>query len=112
MFFFNEYQGFWWIKLIGTILSLLSVPFLFYTVNGAFGKTPDFINILIFFISAGIGYLIEFVLLKINFILPLNFIPITIFVGLAILFVCYTFNPPKIPLFLDPLTKTYGYRLK
>ncbi len=107
-FFFKEYKGFWWIKLIGTVIGVLSVPILFYTIGGVFGKTPDFINILIFFVSAGLGYLIEGLLLKSNFYLPLNFIPIIILIIITILFIIFTYFPPKIPLFLDPLTNNYG----
>lgn len=107
-FFFKEYQGFWWIKLIGIVVGVISIPILFYTVNGAFGKTPDFINILFFFVSAGIGFLIEGLLLKNNFTLPLKFTPIIIIIFLSILFIVFTYFPLKIPLFLDPLTKTYG----
>ena len=107
-FFFKDYHGFWWVKLIGTVTSVLSIAILFYTIGGAFGKTPDYINILIFFVSAGLGYLIEGLLLKSNFFLPLNFIPIIILIIITILFIIFTYFPPKIPLFLDPLTNNYG----
>ena len=29
-------------------------------------------------------------------------------ISLVLLFIIFTYFPPKIPLFLDPLTKTYG----
>ena len=32
--------------------SLVLIPVLFYTLNGVFGTTPDFVNITIFFVSA------------------------------------------------------------
>ena len=94
--------------MIGTITGVLCIPILFYTIGGAFFKTPDYINILIFFVSAGIGYLVEGLLLKSNFNLPLNFIPIIILIIIAVLFIVFTYLPPEIPLFLDPITKTYG----
>ena len=41
-FFFREdFSGFWWVKLVGIIVGVLAIPILFYTYNGAFGKTPD-----------------------------------------------------------------------
>ena len=52
--------GFWAILLTGLIL----IPVFFYTINGIFGKTPDFINIAIFFISAAIAFIIEALLFK------------------------------------------------
>ena len=110
-FFYAEYQGFWWIKFIGVFVSIITMPILFYTVNGAIGKTPDFINIFIFFISAGIGYFIEGILLKNNLVLPLKFIPIITLFLIGIFFVYFTFFPLKIPLFLDPLSNTYGIKI-
>ena len=50
---FREYKNFWCIKLIGITTSLTLIPVLFYTYNGVFGRSPDFVNITIFFISAG-----------------------------------------------------------
>ena len=56
-FFFKEREDFFRIKLRGILLGLLLIPILFYTYNGAIGKSPDFLNILIFFISAAAVYL-------------------------------------------------------
>ena len=63
-FFFKEYDNFWCVKLIGTLSGLISIPILFYTYNGAFGKSPDWLNITIFFISAAITFLVETRLFK------------------------------------------------
>jgi hypothetical protein len=57
--FFRERGDFWCIKLRGILLGLILIPILFYTYNGAIGKSPDFINIAIFFISALIAYFYE-----------------------------------------------------
>ena len=52
-FFFREdFSGFWWVKLVGIIVGELAIPILFYTNNGAFGKTPDWLNISFFFAIA------------------------------------------------------------
>ena len=57
--FFREEKAFWCIKLRGIVLGLALIPVLFYTYNGVIGKSPDWINIAIFFISAAIAYLWE-----------------------------------------------------
>ena len=58
-FFFSEREDFWCVKLKGTLLGLVLIPVLFYTYNGAIGKSPDWLNITIFFISAAIAYIYE-----------------------------------------------------
>ena len=107
-FFRAQYPAFWWIKLIGITISLLSIPVLFYTFNGAFGKTPDWLNITFFFISAFIGYFIEYLLFRKEFSLPYPQIAFIILLVFALLFFVFTFYPPRLPLFQDPITKLYG----
>ena len=106
--FFKEETGFWWIKLIGILIGVLGIPVLFYTYNGAFGSSPDWLNILFFFLSAGIAYLVEYFLFRKGFTLSNTWIPITILTVFTAFFFVFTFYPPKLPLFQDPLTKTYG----
>ena len=62
--FFKEYKNFWCIKLIGIITGLTLIPVLFYTFNGVFGKTPDWLNILFFFIATALSFIVETILFK------------------------------------------------
>ena len=107
-FFFTEYKGFWWVKLIGIFVGVSAIPILFYTYNGAFGTTPDWLNILFFFLAAGLGYLVEGFLFRKDFSLQLPFIPIGILLAIATLFAIFTYTPPSLPIFQDPLTGGYG----
>ena len=50
-FFFKDRKDFWCVKLAGIIIGLTLIPVIFYTYNGIFGKSPDWINIAIFFVS-------------------------------------------------------------
>ena len=108
-FFFRERTDFWCVKLRGILLGLLSIPILFYTYNGAVGKSPDWLNITIFFVSVAIAYLYETKLFKENKLSckkPNR--AVAILVLIALLFVVFTFFTPKLGLFKDPLTGTYG----
>ena len=58
-FLFREREDFWCIKLRGILLGLAVIPILFYTYNGVIGRSPDWINITIFFISAAAAYIYE-----------------------------------------------------
>ena len=51
-FFFRDRRDFWCVKLRGTVLGLALIPVIFYTYNGVIGRSPDWFNIAIFFISA------------------------------------------------------------
>lgn len=107
--FFKNYKNFWWVKLAGICTGLTMIPVLFYTYNGIFGSSPDWINIAIFFISAAAAYIFEAYLLK-NDKLHLNspWIAFAIICIIGVLFVLFTFATPKLPLFKDPQTSTYG----
>ena len=105
----NAHKSFWCIKFIGITTGLISIPVLFYTYNGAFGKSPDWFNITIFFIATALAFLLEWHLFKqknMSCKSPrLAFLALCI---IGVLFILFTFFPPNIPLFADPLTKTYG----
>ncbi len=109
--FFKEYNNFWCAKLKGILVGLLLIPTLFYTYNGALGKSPDWFNIAIFFIAAAVTFFVEMRALQNKRTRcrhpKLAFTSICI---IGILFIAFTFIPPHIPLFRDPLTGTYGLK--
>ena len=108
-FFFKEYEIFWCVKLRGALLGLISIPLLFYTYNGVIGKSPDWLNIVIFFVSAGLAYLYETRLFnsrKTRCKHPK--LAKCIFFGIGILFVIFTFATPQLAIFKDPLTGIFG----
>ena len=107
--FFREEKAFWCIKLKGMLLGLALIPVLFYTYNGVIGKSPDWINIAIFFISAALVYLFETKQLeKENSPCPAPKRAFAILLGIGVLFVVFTFVTPTLNIFKDPITGTYG----
>ncbi len=108
-FFFRDRASFWCIKLKGILLGLVLIPFLFYTYNGVIGKSPDWINIAIFFISAAAAYIYEaFALRKDDSECKRPKLAFLTLCVIALLFVIFTFATPEIGIFKDPLTSTYG----
>lgn len=106
----TEYGNFFCVKLIGIAIGTALIPILYYTLNGIFGSIPDWVNMTIFFVCAFISYYTENRLFKnntVNCSSPQT--AIWILITIAIIFGVTTFFPPKIPLFKDPLTGTYGY---
>ena len=107
--FFPEREDFWCVKLKGILRGLLLIPVLFYTYNGVIGRSPDWINIAIFFISAAIAYIYE--TRQFNnetTVCRSKKRAIFLLLLLAALFILFTFKTPKIGIFKDPLTGTYG----
>ena len=108
-FFFRNRLDFWSIKLKGILLGLVLIPILFYTYNGAIGKSPDWLNITIFFVAAAISYIYEAKLLKGE---RKEYIPawlsITILSVIALAFIIFTFYTPRLGIFKDPITGAYG----
>lgn len=108
-FFFKERNDFWCVKLIGTLTGLLLMPIIFYTYNGVFGQSPDWVNITIFFVSAAVVFILENQIFK-NNILKCRFpsFAFSVLCVIGLLFFVFTFYPPQIPLFKDPVTGSFG----
>lgn len=107
--FFGDRKDFWCVKLRGMIVGLGLIPIIFYTYNGAIGKSPDWLNIAIFFISAAAAYIYEARLFKSERVKCRA--PWLAFAALALiglLFVIFTFRTPELGIFLDPITGDYG----
>ena len=108
-FFFTDYEGFWCIKLKGTLLGLGLIPTIFYTYNGVIGKSPDWINIAIFFVSAAAAYAYEARLLGSDEApCKSSKLALGALCGVALLFVLFTFLTPELGIFIDPVTGKYG----
>ena len=110
-FFFRDREDFWCIKLRGMLLGILLIPVIFYTYNGVIGKSPDLINIAIFFVSAAVAFIFETNLLKKDMLTrPNKKTAIALICLIAAMFVIFTFKTPKIDIFKDPLTGEYGVK--
>ena len=108
-FLFREREDFWCVKLRGILMGLVLIPVLFYTYNGVIGKSPDWINIAIFFIAAAVVYLYEARLFnnpKVVCRHPRG--AFSLLCLIALLFVTFTFRTPTLGIFRDPLTGQFG----
>lgn len=108
--FLKDRKNFWCVKLLGTVLGLTLIPVLFYTLRGVFGDTPDWVNIAIFYVSAAAVYYTEYRLFDSGW--PNHCRPrltFTVICLIGVLFILFTFATPRIPLFQDPISGSYGY---
>ncbi|MBR2048817.1 MAG: hypothetical protein IJ960_09500 [Oscillospiraceae bacterium] len=103
--FFREQKNYWCVKLAEILLGLILIPVLFYTYNGAFGKSPDWVNIGIFYIAAAAVFLFEWWVFRMERLrCKYPWIAFAAICLIGALFVVFTFSPPEIPLFQPPLT--------
>lgn len=107
--FSKDIDGFMCVKLVGTLTALALIPVIYYTYNGAFGKSHDWFNISVFYISAAAAFLLEAKLFKSERTCKLpSSVAIFILCCISASFVIFTFTPPRLPLFEDPITGLYG----
>lgn len=105
--YFKDSNNFLCARILGIFASMLFTVVFFYTFSGVLGKNIAIVNILSFFVSVIIGELVSFNLVKQN-------IPckrkkaVAFFILLTICFFIFTFKPPHIGLFKDPVTSSYG----
>ena len=107
--FFRRYKSFWCVKLRGTLIGLCLIPLIFYTYNGVIGKSADWINISIFFISAAVAYIYEMRALRRGNVRCKS--PKRALLALCVIalsFVYFTFSPPTLEIFKDPIIGSYG----
>ena len=106
--FFREQENYWCVKLAQILLGLTLIPVLFYTYNGVFGQSSDWINIAIFYITAALVFLFERWAFKRDRHCKSPQLTFAAICLIGVLFIVFTFAPPQIPLFRDPVTGTYG----
>lgn len=107
----REYSNFWCVKLAGLLVGLILIPVLYYTYTGALGVEADWFNIAIFFLTAGVSFYLETWLFQKGWNCRLH--PVAAFALICLVgavFTVFTFRPPQIPLFQDPLTGSYGFQ--
>lgn len=108
-FFFKDIHKFWCVKLRGILLGLILIPIIFYTYNGVIGKSPDWFNIFIFFLTAALAYLYETKLFLSEKPFPCSKkAALFSILVIAALFIVFTFKTPTLGIFKDPIFSTYG----
>lgn len=109
--FAEPLRNFFACKAVGVLAGLVTIPLLFYTLSGAFGTMPDWVNIGIFILSAAVTYLTSYYLLT-RGALCSGWQQIAGFAALWLLlflFVYFTYRTPQLPVFRDPVGGGYGF---
>ncbi|MBU7043212.1 MAG: hypothetical protein HXS47_06435 [Theionarchaea archaeon] len=87
----------------------LSIVILFYMYTGILGQNYFILDIVIFIVSVIVGGIISYrIMISTKSLSAWNWVAIVCIVILAVLFGVFTFYPPHIFLFQDPVTGGYG----
>ena len=98
-------------KALGASLMIVTIPTIFYSYTAVTGKSIFTIDIASFIIAVILGQLASYkLLIKAPISQKLTLIGIGVLIVLSIVFMLFTFCPPQIGLFQDPVTGTYGIR--
>ena len=94
-------------ELFGIIIAIIFITVFFYTYTGIIGTNYAILDIGSFFVAVFLG---EFVSCKKVFFMNNcnNFIAIGVICVLLLCFILFTYFPPKINYFKDPITNNYG----
>ncbi len=101
-------SAYWCIKARAILLGLLLIPVLFYTLGGVFGTTSGVVNIAIFFAAVALAYRYEAKQFRCDRVCTAEGWAVLALCVLALAFFLFTFRPPALPLFRDPLGGGFG----
>ena len=106
----KNYSNFFASKFAGIISGMAFITVVFYTYNGVIGTSGAIFNILLFVAGVIVAYIVYYTLLKGEYLTSPLLNKFSIF-ALAILFIMFwvfTFYPPLLNVFKDPVTGGYG----
>lgn len=96
------------INSVSIVCGMLLALILYYTLFGAFGLKSPFINLGIYVICSAVTYILCACFFKNHTFSGNNTFGLLIFVLLLLAFILFTFMPPRVPLFQDETTNSFG----
>lgn len=103
----EEYKNFITAKTLGLLSGLAAIPIIFYLYTAILSDNYLILDILTFIIGVLISYAVSSFILK-NQAIEWNGSTFIVMIFLIIMFFIFTFHPPTLFLFEDPITHTYG----
>ncbi len=94
----------------GLVTGLLLIPALYYTYTGALGINSSLVNIIIFQLAVLSAFAVTRRMRKSGMLCGVMWqvLAATALLVIAVLFFRWTFAPPQLPLFVDPVTGLAG----
>lgn len=93
---------------VSVAIGMILIIALYYTIHGAFGTNFFAFDILIYVICTAVTFILCSYFQKNNTFSLNNTFGFLFFILTFLLFIVFTFLPPRIPLFQDQVTKSFG----
>lgn len=105
----NEAKNFAFAKTVSVYLMVSIIPAIFYSYTAFTGDSIFAVDFSSFIFAVIIGQIASYKILTFR-VLSRKLVPISLvlFVVLLVMFVAFTFYPPQLDIFLDPVTGGYG----
>ena len=103
-------RNYWTARAVGTMAGLALIPAIHYTYTGALGQRRTWVDVATFYVAAAAAWYLGSRLMagERRRGAALEWAALLGLCALAFLFVRWTFAPPRLPIFQDPQTMTYG----
>jgi len=96
-------------KTVGTYLIVVIIPIVFYSYTSITERSIFAVDITTFIVAVIAGEIISYNLLKKNQLPRIaDKVALVILAVLGITFIIFTFYPPHLPIFQDPISRGYG----
>lgn len=101
-------ENYWFAQTVGIITALIFITSFFYTYRGIIGINIDWLNIGSFIIAIFLGEYITYRILISNKNYNAEEVSVIFLIILLFSFILYTFRPPQLPFFEDPISGSFG----
>lgn len=101
-------KNYWLAQTLGILVAIIFITTFFYTYTGIIGTNFAVLDIGSFVVAILLGEYVTYKLLTSPKTFNLEFISIIFLILLLLSFIIYTFSPPKIELFKDPINGSFG----
>ncbi len=102
----DKKHNFLFARFLGLLCGILTIVTLFYTVTGIVGKSVDVFNISLYYFAVLVTFFVSRIIIKNDMFNKqvYNKTAFLLFGLLAAAFLGFTYNPPKLGIFKDPLS--------
>lgn len=107
--FKNEYMNILESNLYAILITIFLIPTLYYPIRYFLKEELLFVSISLFILSVILGYTAQYFFLLEEISIINEYVSFLLLISLFLLFSFFTFFPPKVFLFKDPVTNTYGH---
>ena len=104
----KQISNYWTAQVAGILTAISFITIFFYTYTGILGKNFGIFNIILFIIAMILGGYVIYKIMDNPKDLKAEGISILFIIIVLFSFILYTFSPPEIAYFKDPIDGTYG----